>query len=293
MDKFKEILTKYNIIDKIYDIGRIIDPINKKIINSDLAKAEDVSCFHLLKKEQFCENCISMRAYNEGKTYIKLEYTDDKIIIITAIPADINGHKLVIELIKDVSSSMILNYEGEESKFSLKKYIENVNAIAVRDELTHLYNRRYINERLPVDILSSSFNKLPISLILADLDFFKLVNDNYGHLAGDMVLKEFGQTLEDSIRKGIDWAARFGGEEFLICLPGTDEEEAVGIAERIRRTIQDKKFKYDGNKFSITSSFGLYTKTEDLDLDFKSLIELADKNLYDAKKTGRNKVVKC
>lgn len=230
-----------------------------------------------------------MRALNKNKTYMKLEYTGSKIFMVTAIPVENEGNRIIIELIKDVTDSLIFSCEGNADNLNLKRYIENINEIAFSDELTLLYNRRYVNDRLPVDILNCSMNRLPVSVIMADLDFFKNINDSYGHITGDLILKEFGKILKDSLRYGRDWAARFGGEEFLICLPGADSDKALKIAERIRKKVQNKIFSYEGNNFNITCSFGVCTKNEDI--SYLEFIECADKKLYTAKKTGRNKTV--
>lgn len=289
MESIKDILLNYNIIDKIYDRARIVDPRNKKVSGREALIKEDAVCYDFWNRGKICSNCISMRALNKNKTYMKLEYTGSKIFMVTAIPVENEGNRIIIELIKDVTDSLIFSCEGNADNLNLKRYIENINEIAFSDELTLLYNRRYVNDRLPVDILNCSMNRLPVSVIMADLDFFKNINDSYGHITGDLILKEFGKILKDSLRYGRDWAARFGGEEFLICLPGADSDKALKIAERIRKKVQNKIFSYEGNNFNITCSFGVCTKNEDI--SYLEFIECADKKLYTAKKTGRNKTV--
>ncbi|MGV2644872.1 diguanylate cyclase, partial [Clostridium perfringens] len=119
------------------------------------------------------------------------------------------------------------------------------------------------DERLPIDILKSASQKSPLSIIIADIDFFKSINSNYGHLAGDYILFEFASLIKNSIRKDSDWVARYGGEEFIIVLDNTDSNTAFEISEKIRKKVEEKVFEYEDNKINITSSFGIYTLDED------------------------------
>jgi diguanylate cyclase (GGDEF)-like protein len=129
---------------------------------------------------------------------------------------------------------------------------------------------------------------------LCDIDHFKRVNDTFGHLCGDMVLKEFVKRLMSLIRSDMDWLARYGGEEFLLILPETTFKNAARLAERLRKHIARKVFKWEGEKMSITASFGVtgfdkHRPGENLSRE--DLIEMADQYLYQAKNSGRDKVV--
>lgn len=151
------------------------------------------------------------------------------------------------------------------------------------DTLTGLYNRYFFNNFFSQEMERASRYNLPFSLILIDLDFFKKVNDTYGHDVGDQVLQQASEIFNLAIR-GIDIAARWGGEEFILLLPQTDSEGAVLIAERIRITMENHDFPGVGKQ---TASFGVATyKSPEIDI-FKQV----DKALYEAKETGRNKVV--
>ena len=117
---------------------------------------------------------------------------------------------------------------------SLKKANEEIRTLSITDSLTGIYNRGYLNERLPQEIKRSIRYKRSLSLILCDIDHFKSVNDNFGHVAGDTILKGFVDCITASIRDQIDWSARYGGEEFLVVLPETDFLGARHLAERLR-----------------------------------------------------------
>ena len=157
-----------------------------------------------------------------------------------------------------------------------------------------LNNRGYLNEHLQHEIKRASRYHHPLSVALCDIDHFKRVNDSFGHLCGDMVLKEFVKRLMSLIRSDMDWLARYGGEEFLLVLPETTFKNASGLAERLRKQISKKVFKWEGEKISITASFGVtgfdkHRPDEDFSRD--DLIEMADQYLYQAKNSGRDKVV--
>ena len=177
---------------------------------------------------------------------------------------------------------------------SLEKANGEIRLLSRKDSLTGCYNRGYLNEHLPHEIKRASRYHHPFSLALCDLDHFKKVNDTYGHLCGDMVLKEFVECIKSLIRSDMDWLARYGGEEFLLVLPETSFKNASRLAERLRKQISKKAFKWEGEKIAITASFGVtgFDKIgpgENFSPD--DLIDMADQYLYQAKNKGRNKVV--
>lgn len=296
LNEFQTLLTQLTTFDKMYEQVRIVDPIKKEVLFVKYKNQEELmpvleSCFGIWGKGAACKNCISMRAYNENDTVIKIETSSDEIIMVTAIPVVIEDRMVVVELLKNVTKSMILGDRELTESLEIKRLLDQANIAAVTDELTQIYNKRYIIERLPVDMLKSHLENQPISLLMADIDHFKKVNDTYGHLAGDFILKEVAGILGKNTRQGVDWIARFGGEEFMVCLTNTDKEKAGAIADGMRKAIEDTVFSYNGEKIKLTSSFGLHTLTSEEMIDYETLIHCSDKNLYEAKKIGRNKVV--
>ena len=176
---------------------------------------------------------------------------------------------------------------------SLEKANGEIRLLSRKDSLTGCYNRGYLNEHLPHEIKRALRYHHPLSLALCDLDHFKKVNDSYGHLCGDMVLKEFVECIMSLIRSDMDWLARYGGEEFLLVLPETSYKNASRLAERLRKQISKKVFKWEGKKISITASFGVtgFDKNRPAgNFEPEDLIDMADQYLYQAKNKGRNKV---
>lgn len=158
------------------------------------------------------------------------------------------------------------------------------------DALTGLFNRRYLFDSLETEFARSRRYATPLSCVMADVDHFKAVNDTYGHQAGDLVLKEVAGILKRSTR-GSDVAARIGGEEFLLLLPGTDLEGARQAAEKLRCEIAGHEFVSDaGVKLFITASFGCSSILPDTQDDINAFIHRADDSLYAAKAVGRNRV---
>lgn len=282
--------------EHMYQLIRVIDPINKIVIFERDKDELDLNekfetCYNIWNKNKVCNNCISMRAYNENDVCIKLETTDDKIIMATAIPIKIDDETFVVELIKDVTKSMILDESKLSKSSDIVKLLEMASLAAVTDELTKIYNKRYIQEKLPVELVISKLNKDPLTLIMTDIDHFKRINDTYGHQAGDEILREFCRILKNNLRDDKDWIARFGGEEFLICLTMTDHQTALTVAERLRKSIEDAEFSYQGAKIRITASFGLCTNNTEKNYDIEKFVRCVDRKLYQAKQEGRNKVV--
>lgn len=167
-------------------------------------------------------------------------------------------------------------------------YHEEIYRLTTIDGLTQIYNKRYFIETLEREMGRAHRYRRDLSLILFDIDHFKKINDTYGHLAGDHVLRQLAATVQSRIRRE-DILARYGGEEFAIVLPEIDRENAVVFAEKIRRLVERSSFEFDGAKVDVTISIGIANLTADV-VDPLKLIQLADRMLYEAKTAGRNQV---
>lgn len=282
------------LLNKISDVTRIVDPLQKKVIeyNNNLAIVEEIHCFDFWGKNKVCYNCISIRAYNDNTTYVKIEYKKDKTYMITAVPYCFDDRRIVIEIIKDITKSVLFDFSENAAleQVGIHAIIDNMNKLAFSDSLTELYNRRYIMEKLPVDLLNSALLSTNLSIIMADIDYFKKVNDTYGHIAGDLTLKNVSKILLSCIKRENDWIARFGGEEFIICMPGANLEIAKKTAECMRKSIENASIKYEGKDISVTVSFGIYSLKSKGNENADDLLKYADEKLYLAKRNGRNRI---
>lgn len=161
---------------------------------------------------------------------------------------------------------------------------------AMRDALTGLWNRRSALEILAKEQSRAVRQSSPVGVLMLDIDHFKLVNDTHGHLAGDEVLKEVAKRLLASVRP-YDGVGRYGGEEFLVVLPGVDEARIHARAERMRRCISDSPIAADGQSLHVTASFGATVFYPGQTVESSELIRVADEAMYEAKHGGRNRVV--
>jgi len=165
---------------------------------------------------------------------------------------------------------------------------KKLEKISLTDSLTHLPNRRYFMERYEDEFRRSEKFKFDLSFLMVDIDHFKNYNDTFGHLAGDVILREVANLLKENIRE-IDFVGRFGGEEFSIFLPQTSKEQAISVSERLREKIAESEIQAYDEKVKLTISIGVATFPEN-SRDKDLLIEVADKALYQAKQKGRNRV---
>lgn len=170
--------------------------------------------------------------------------------------------------------------------------VEN-RKLSTTDDLTRVASRRFFSKHFPREVERAARYARPLSLILCDIDYFKNANDTLGHAGGDEILKQFGTRLQESLRRGVDWVARIGGEEFAIVLPETAYEQALDVARKLRAHVANKSFKVQGRDIDVTASFGL-CGLDRVPVGERKLAEqvlkVADAALYRSKNSGRNRV---
>jgi len=177
------------------------------------------------------------------------------------------------------------------NQIKIVKQLRIINHLSTTDQLTGIPNRRSFNTQVNKEWGRNMREKKPLSLLLLDIDRFKLFNDTYGHQQGDEVLRLISATLIDSLRRSSDFAARWGGEEFVVLLPGTDMNGAWINAERIRENVEQTSVSVlNGQTVGLTVSIGLSTVIPTQDSSQHDLISQADRALYTAKEKGRNMV---
>ncbi|HPK44095.1 MAG TPA: GGDEF domain-containing protein [Spirochaetota bacterium] len=194
-------------------------------------------------------------------------------------------------------------HELTESKKLLEKYSTNLEEmveqrteilkwLSITDPLTGLYNRRYFIEQIELEFKRSKRYSRDLSLLMLDIDHFKLVNDNYGHQIGDIVLRKISSVIINLLRDS-DLAFRYGGEEFMIILPETKSEDAINVAERMKQEIMNTQHNYSSINFTVTASFGIVSIKDMIDKfeTIDDIIKKVDDNLYKAKNSGRNTII--
>ncbi len=181
------------------------------------------------------------------------------------------------------------NRELESQKDALEKERDRLKEMALKDSLTGILNFRGFREALDREYHAFIRFKVPLSLLMVDIDNFKRVNDTRGHQAGDEILRTVACLLEGDLRRS-DLLARYGGEEFVVLLPGTTIDRAYFKAERLRRLIEDHSFAYNGHEIGLTISAGVSTVPTDGVRTIDDFLGMADRALYRAKRGGRNRV---
>jgi diguanylate cyclase (GGDEF)-like protein len=169
-------------------------------------------------------------------------------------------------------------------------YHEEVQRLSTLDPLTDLYNRRHFDDILEREVEQAVRLNRPLAVVLFDIDHFKGINDRYGHLAGDYVLRSLANRFK-SLTRPDECLARYGGEEFVLLLPETTLERATVCAEQFRRTVVDKFFDFEGERFFVTISAGIGFTKDGVIRSAEELLKQAEERLYQAKRTGRNRVI--
>lgn len=168
-------------------------------------------------------------------------------------------------------------------------YEKTLIEMNTRDSLTGVYNRKFFESQLRNELKRFKRAQRPFGLIMLDIDFFKKINDTYGHQCGDYVLKSLASAVSSKIR-GTDILARYGGEEFFCLLPETDIDSATHVAETLRMAVENKTYNFQNIPIQITISLGVTAMHPEIESP-EALIKKADDALYEAKRTGRNKVI--
>ena len=167
-------------------------------------------------------------------------------------------------------------------------YHEEIYRMTIIDGLTQAFNKRFLMENLERELARCGRNQRPLSMVMFDIDHFKKINDEHGHLTGDHVLKELARRVRGRVRKE-EIFARYGGEEFTVVLPEASQQNAMEFAEQVRTLVERDPFEFEGDKLAVTVSLGVACVTEEMPVE--SFIKIADDNLYRAKRGGRNRVV--
>ncbi|HUL21814.1 MAG TPA: sensor domain-containing diguanylate cyclase [Thermodesulfobacteriota bacterium] len=189
---------------------------------------------------------------------------------------------------QDLQFFSVIGYQMAATLRHFQRF-SSVKNMAIYDTLTGLHNRRYFEERLEVEAQKSLHSNTPLSLVMVDIDFFKKVNDTFGHTEGDQVLCKVSSLLKTSVRKK-DIVARYGGEEFILILPEARLDETFVMAERIRRLVEETLFEVGKAQVNLTLSLGISNFPSHRVKSKEELMEMADQALYDAKRGGRNRV---
>lgn len=282
------------IIKTLKELGKIdhIVP-GEGFIDKARDKAYDLIIVSLTMKENDgLHFCSQLRRYDETRYVPILVMIDDGNTkqMAKALEMGVNDYVVrpidKLEFLARVKTQLMRKAYADR----LWKNFHISMKMATTDIVTGLYNRHYMSNHLVTQLEAGNAQHKKLSLLMLDIDHFKKINDTYGHAAGDRVLTEFGDRVLQNIR-GVDLAARFGGEEFVVIMPGTDQDWALRVAERLRKCVADKPFVIEEGQepVYVTVSIGLVTVKTYKETPHE-LLDIADKALYEAKDAGRNRV---
>ena len=215
----------------------------------------------------------------------------DEQMIIRALDLGVNDYIVRPLDANELVARALTQVRRKRYNDLLRNSVRQTVELAVTDGLTGLHNRRYLDTQLRTLFARAKVRGRPLTICITDIDRFKLVNDGYGHDAGDEVLKEFAGRIRATVR-GADLACRFGGEEFVLVMPDTPAEVAATVAERLRGMIEARPFQLRSGEtpLMLTASMGIATVGPGIDTP-EQLLKQADRALYEAKNSGRNRVV--
>ncbi len=278
-----------NIIDMLYNdkIGAIAI-INKKNIPVGIITERDIVVGLYKFRDKILQK-LSKDIMSSPLVYIPPESDIEEAAMLMALnrirrlPVIKDNKLLGIVTYSDLTNALRKNY------YHLEEKTEILEDRANKDSLTGLYNKAYIMEQLKYHINLATSIKKPFSIIMLDIDYFKKVNDTYGHLCGDYVLKKLSSIFLEQTRS-VNITGRYGGEEFIILASQSNAQSAFNFAERLRTLIENIQFSYEGKNFKITISCGVAELTNKIKKP-EVLIANADKALYQAKNSGRNRTV--
>jgi two-component system cell cycle response regulator len=235
--------------------------------------------------------CSQMRTVEQSRTLPIILIADeaDRPRVVRGLDLGVNDFIMRPVERNELLARVRTQVRRQRYAAELRQSVTNTLALAVTDELTGLYNRRYFERHLAIMLDKAQEQGRDMALMLIDMDFFKSVNDTHGHDTGDAVLREFSLRLRRNIR-GVDLACRFGGEEFVVLMPDTDYRQAQNVAERVRNAVAERGFETASHALSVTVSVGVALNESPTDTP-ELLLKRADVALYRAKREGRNRVV--
>ncbi len=282
----KDLEADLSSLRRIFDNVRLIDPIAQKVISFDSSENivyDDMYCYEVWSKEGKCDNCICTKTYNENSRKTKFEFNENNIFYIVTKPVKVktNSHGVItaiIQISSEVSNEILFEAFGKND--FVKKIIET-NKKIYEDSLTKVYNRRYFDERL---FFQENRNSPKMAFIMLDLKDFKNINDSYGHIAGDNVLKKVAVTLKKNVRD-YDSIVRLGGDEFLIILQNCDEVTALKKIEKLKSALNSIFYNEKEGLF-IEGDFGFAITDSFINSEsfITAMLCEADFNMYKFKK---------
>lgn len=278
----QELLDFVQIIKGEYTVVRLVHPAQRRVLDLQTLQETDEVCNSLWGRNERCENCTSVRALHKKKNAHKVEFVDDKVFFITSRYVVVDGKPAILELVIDATEDFLAN---SDQKDAIAQFILDHNDMLITDPLTGLLNRRFLDEHFVAALDCCYDFSVPVNICILDIDKFKAINDKYGHLVGDQVLKDvagFWKLHFNSREKNQErLVIRYGGDEMLILACGLAPEEFNLKLHEYYEAMRKICFYDEKIHFSFSVSFGSASSLE-LSPGWKwdDLFALADQRLY-------------
>lgn len=239
-------------------------------------------CYEVWQRGEACKNCISNSCIQEKRRIIKLEVLDGQVFLIAAIPITLENKLFSLELISNVTDSLVINDAFHTQNLDVFDIITQMNDMALRDPYTGLYNKRFAEQEVAKSMLNwNEDHSLFIGVL--DIDHFKHVNDTYGHMKGDDVLRVLSRILDTYATKGNGWASRMGGDEFMLLWHNVTAQEARAMAQELQEALVTHIFTKDDVQFTVSVSIGLSQYRPEF-TSWRAFFDEADKEMYRVKR---------
>lgn len=276
----------------LYDVVRIVDPEARKVTEhrGEGAPTDLEPCHGFWNEDTSCKDCLAARAFRERRMMIRMEFTYGRIYMNTAVPVALEGRQVVVELLKNITESMVLPTGKKPDAQDAVQMLEQMNQRAFHDEETGAFNRRYIDGQLPGELERAKENRTPVSMILVGLDDMDGMAATYGQAMVDAVVRSTGEMLHNSMRSEQDWVARYSKDRFLILMRRTAKDAVALVAERLRARIERMEFLYQGVPVPATASLAVHTE-DPVNPSFEPVLQKLEKKLYTAGLGIRNRVI--
>lgn len=268
LNRIKE---EMKLVSKISDVIRIVDPIN---MTSMIAKENEIEgieskCYDFWKRNTRCNNCISMRALNKKDIFIKIEYTSNKVYLIMAMPWDVNDKTYIIETLKDISKDRNIFYDKDHNS-NLSNIIDEINDNTIIDKISGLYNRDYIDERLPVDINNCITHGYPMSIIKVTIDYLRSIGYKYGKNIEEKLVADVANMFKELILNKSNWIGRYDIDSFLIVL--NNESSNKEILDILNQLFSNFTIRYNDLDTKVTTDKVVYS-IDGINKNVESILE--------------------
>jgi diguanylate cyclase (GGDEF)-like protein len=259
MEILNIIMGKLSGFVNLFDSIRIVDPANKIYL---MKNAENVcdkgTCYSFWLKDRTCTNCISMRALLEKETFIKIEYCKGRIFLITAVPMEHNNEIYIVEMLKDITDKNIFIDKDKIKDTNIAALVEEMNEKSMKDKLTGLFNKNYVNERLYFDLKINLLNDKKLNAMFININNYKEINNKHGQEISDNILKNIAGILVECVGDSSALISRYDEDEFFIALNEAESEKTNMLLQKMKEKLLQNNFIYDGYSIDVEISFAGY-----------------------------------